>query len=137
MIAKAHLNLNIHVMMTNIIINFKEEFNMARNKKPEYINKLFKIQTSNGFKVDVANYLYNPSYSHEYPNLEREDNNTLTVVRYFKFYNGGGQYEKQIFTLPENKDGNGWQILSPISEEVIEQSNRFSMNKLIKIAETI
>jgi len=56
---------------------------MTRNKKPEYIRKLFKIETSNGFKVDVANYLYNPSYDNDYPNLIKTENNILTVVRYF------------------------------------------------------
>lgn len=109
---------------------------MTRNKKPEYIRKLFKIETSNGFKVDVANYLYNPSYDNDYPNLIKTENNILTVVRYFKFYGGGGQYEKQVFEIPEGSAENTWRILKPISNEVIEESNRFSMNRLIKIAET-
>lgn len=109
---------------------------MTRNKKPEYIRKLFKIETSNGFKVDVANYLYNPSYDNDYPNLLKTDGNILTVVRYFKFYDGSGQYEKEVFEVPETAEENLWRILKPISSEVIEKSNRFSMNKLIKIAET-
>lgn len=109
---------------------------MTRNKKPEYITKLFKIKTSNGFKVDVANYLYNPSYDNDYPNLIKTENNILTVVRYFKFYGGGGQYEKQVFRIPQDSAENTWRILQPISNEVIEESNRFSLNRLIKIAET-
>lgn len=109
---------------------------MTRNKKPEYIRKLFKIETSNGFKVDVANYLYNPSYDNDYPNLMRTDGDILTVVGYFKFYEGSGQYEKQVFRIPQDSAENTWRILQPISSEVIEESNRFSMNRLIKIAET-
>ena len=35
--------------------------NMARNLKPEYINKIRKLEVPNGYKFDIANYLYNPS----------------------------------------------------------------------------
>ena len=34
---------------------------MARNFKPEYINKLRKIN-QNGYTFDISNYLYNPAF---------------------------------------------------------------------------
>lgn len=108
-----------------------------RNKKPENIRKLLKIKTSNGFFADVMNYLYNPSYNHDYPNLIKTENDTLIVVRYFKFYSGSGRYEKEVFKISKSDDKNLFNILNTVSYEVIEESNRFSLNKLISLAEAV
>ena len=108
-----------------------------RNRKPEYIKKLAKIETSNGFKVDLANYLYNPSYNHDYPNLIKRENGTIINVRYFKFYDGGAEYEINIYEAEKKSDDNVWTILKELSHKNIETTGRFSINNLIKIAEAL
>ena len=47
----------------------KEVNNMSRNLKPEYINKIRAIEAPNGYKFDIANYLYNPSFDKSYVNF--------------------------------------------------------------------
>ena len=113
---------------------------MARNSKPEYLRKLLNIKTANGYKVDIGNYLYNPSLDNEYPGLKKvieEDDEHITVsnVYYFKYYNGTGDYIAKTWTAPKN--GDAWQIVNVTDEKIIKASNRFSMNELIKIAESL
>lgn len=113
---------------------------MARNRKPEYLKKLVNIQTANGYKVDIANYLCNPSLDNEYPGLRKvleEDDEHITVsqVFYFKYYNGTGDYIVKTWTAP--KDGSTWQIVNVTEKKTVKSSNRFSLNELIKIAEAI
>ena len=46
---------------------------MARNRTPEYINRIRAIEAPNGFKFDIANYLYNPDLTHEYPSFIKKN----------------------------------------------------------------
>lgn len=114
---------------------------MARNTKRDYLKKLSGIETANGYKIDLANYVYNPSYTHEYPNLtkvieEAADSYTISTVYYFKYYNGVGEYIHTIQTAPKQEAG-VWYICKNKSETVLEKSNRFNLTKLIKLAEAI
>ena len=107
---------------------------MARNRTPEYINRIRKLEAPNGFKFDIANYLYNPSYEHEYPNFTKViategELETVKNIYYFKHYDGSGEYIAQTFQRKKNV--NGWQIVSHVKEETIERSNRFNVQKLL------
>lgn len=39
---------------------------MSRNRTPAYINRFRKMEAPNGYKFDIANYLYNPAYGYDY-----------------------------------------------------------------------
>jgi hypothetical protein len=111
---------------------------MARNLKRDYLKKLLGIETRNGYKIDINNYIYNPSHHHEYPGLIKttgETETTITKTRfyYMKYWDGTGEYIKETYT--GDKNGDTWQILTDRTEEKIEASNRFNLNKLIAIAE--
>lgn len=114
---------------------------MSRNLKKDYLKKLLGIETRNGYKVDVTNYVCNPAYNHDYPNLtkiisETPEAITISTVYYFKYYNGGGEYIHTIHTAPNEKAGT-WYIAKDKTESVLETSSRFSLNKLIELAEAI
>ena len=40
------------------------------------LKKLSEITTNNGFKIDLANYIYNPSYDYDYPSLVKQTGET-------------------------------------------------------------
>jgi len=114
---------------------------MARNLKPANLKKLSQIKTSNGFKIDLANYMYNPSYDHEYPNLiqcthETSTERFYTTVKYFKRYNGTGYYSMETYSHKID-DSNSWSIANSLKETELEDANRFSMKHLIELAEQI
>ena len=107
---------------------------MSRNLKPEYINKIRAIEAPNGYKFDIANYLYNPSFDNEYPAFikmisETEDTQTFRRVYYFKYYNGTGEYIEEVFT--RKKNGEAWQVVSCRTEKLLEASNRYNVKKLL------
>ncbi len=110
---------------------------MNRNLKPEYINKIRAIEPPNGYKFDIANYLYNPAYGYDYPafiKLISEDGEKQIYRRiyYFKYYNGTGEYRRETFTRIKN--GGAWQVVNgskEYSDEVIETANRFNIKKLL------
>lgn len=107
---------------------------MSRNMKPDYLKKLLHTETPNGYKFDIANYLHNPSYDCEYPAFHKtvsEDETTRTICRvyYFKYYNGTGEYIREVFSVPTSKGG--WAVTRSVSKEILETSNRFNLNKLI------
>ena len=109
---------------------------MARNLKKDYILKLIKTDTQNGYKFDLANYLYNPSYDYEYPSFTKvisEDEETKTVrdVLYFKHYDGTGEYLSKIKTFRKADEEGGWAIATKVSSEILEVSNRFNLKTLI------
>lgn len=115
---------------------------MARNLKKENIKKLASIETSNGFKIDLANYAYNPSFNHEYPNLKKLVNETETEreyknIYYFKYYDGTGKYFAETYTSKKNNDGNVWSITTNRNQIELEENNRFNLKKLIALAENI
>lgn len=104
---------------------------MARNLSAANLKKLASIEV-NGYKADIANYVYNPSYEHEYPHLRKEiAENEFSTVYYFKHYDGTGEY---IHAVYKGDGSNGWQIIKNVSEKVIEAANRFSMKKLMELA---
>lgn len=114
---------------------------MARNLKPANLKKLSQIITSNGFKIDLANYIYNPSYNHEYPNLIKLTHETsterfYTTVKYFKRHNGTGYYSLETYSHKIDPS-NSWSIANNVKETELEESNRFSMKHLIELAEAI
>jgi len=114
---------------------------MARNLKPANLKKLSQIKTQNGFKVDLANYMYNPSYDHEYPNLikmthKTESERFYTNVKYFKRYNGIGYYSVETYSHVIDLSST-WSIANKVKETELEESNRFSMKHLIELAEAI
>lgn len=107
---------------------------MARNRKIEYINKIRKIEAPNGYKFDLANYLYNPSYEYDYPSFikkisEDETTETYRRVFYFKYCGGSGEYQEEIYTRVKN--GDSWQIAKNRTENTLEKANRFNVNKLL------
>jgi len=115
---------------------------MARNLKKENLKKLAGIQTTNGFKIDLANYIYNPSYNHNYPSLikltgETETEKQYTRVYYFKHYNGTGEYILETYTHQKTNDGNPWQISKKQKEIKLEDNNRFNLKHLIELTEQI
>lgn len=114
---------------------------MARNLKKENLKKLSQVVTSNGFKIDLANYIYNPSHDHDYPSLvkltgETETEKQYIRVYYFKYYNGTGNYFVETYSTQKNKDNNSWCITTNHKETELETSNRFNLKRLIELAET-
>lgn len=115
---------------------------MAKNLKKENLKKLSQVTTSNGFKIDLANYIYNPSYEHDYPSLNKQIGETETEkqymkVYYFKYYGGTGKYFMETYTSEKSKDGNMWTITKNNKKTELEASNRFSLKHLIELAEAI
>lgn len=113
---------------------------MARNKKKEYIKKLLGIQTTNGYKVDIMNYLYNPALDNEYPALRKKieetpDHITYSTVYFMKYYDGTAEYKEKVYTAPNTKDT--WNVVTTETERVIEPGKRFSLDKLIQLTEAI
>ena len=114
---------------------------MARNLKPANLKKLSQIKTTNGFRIDLPNYMYNPSYDHEYPNLiqctnETESERFYTNIKYFKRHNGTGYYSTEAYSHKIDPS-NSWSIVNSLKETELEESNRFSMKHLIELAEQI
>jgi len=114
---------------------------MARNLKRENLKKLQAIKTTNGFKIDLANYMYNPSFNHEYPNLikltsQTETEKFYTNVSYFKHYNGTGEYIMETYSHKIDPT-NSWSIANNSKQTEIESSNRFSLKHLIELTEQI
>lgn len=113
---------------------------MARNLKKDYLKKLLGIETANGYKIDINNYVCNPSHDNEYPGLRKKidetpEKVTYSQVYYFKYYDGTGEYLHKVYSAPNN--GDTWNIVTKESETVLETSNRFNLNKLIQYAETL
>jgi hypothetical protein len=113
---------------------------MSRNLKSENLKKLSQVKTSNGFKIDLANYMYNPSYDHEYPSLVKLTSETETEkqymrVYYFKYYGGTGEYLIETYSSKKNDDENPWSITTNRKEIKLEENNRFNLKHLIEIAE--
>lgn len=108
---------------------------MSRNRKPEYIKKILAIEAPNGYKFDLANYLYNPSYGNDYPAFQKKiaetaETETYRRVYYFKYYGGTGEYLEEIFT--RRKAGSSWQVVSGRKEKVLASSNRYNVKKLLE-----
>lgn len=113
---------------------------MSRNLKKDYLKKLLGIETRNGYKIDIVNYIYNPSLDNDYPGLvkvieETDTEITKQRVTFFKGYGGTGIYQLETYTIPKN--GDTWNICSQVKTKDIETSNRFNLNRLIAIAETL
>lgn len=111
---------------------------MKRNLSNENIKKLSMIETKNGFKVDVGNYIYNPSYDYDYPSLfkkieETETHKKYVRIKYFKYYDGTGKYFLETFT--NEKSDKIWNVSNNIKKTELEESNRFSLKHLIELAE--
>lgn len=114
---------------------------MARNLKRDYLKKLLSIETKNGYTVDIDNYIYNPSFNNEYPNLskkisETEKTETIRYYRYFKHYDGMGKYEFEDIVFDKEKNDTGWRTSTNSKRTIIMDGvKRFSMKKLIELAE--
>ena len=107
---------------------------MARNLKKDYIKKILSMEAPNGYKFDIANYLYNPAYGNDYPAFQKviaetEDTETIRRVYYMKHYDGTGEYIAETFT--RKKDGDAWQIVQGRTEEILEAANRYNVKKLL------
>ena len=107
---------------------------MARNRTPEYINKVRAIEAPNGYKFDIANYLYNPAYGNEYPAFikmidETEGTQTFRRVYYFKYHDGSGEYIAEEYTV--EKGSGSWQIAKNRTETILERATRYSIKKLL------
>ena len=107
---------------------------MARNLKKDYIKKILSMEAPNGYKFDIANYLYNPAYGNDYPAFQKviaetEDTETIRRVYYMKHYDGTGEYIAETFT--RKKDGDAWQIVKGRTEEILEAANRYNVKKLL------
>lgn len=111
---------------------------MSRNLKPEYIRKLIKTEAPKGYKFDLANYLHNPSYAHEYPSFCKtisEDDSAIIQRRvyYMKHYDGSGEYLERMMTFEKTDDGQVWKIAKKVTENILETSNRFNLKKLLAL----
>ena len=89
----------------------------------------------NGYKFDIANYLYNPAHGNEYPAFvkkisENSETETFRRVYYFKYYDGTGEYLAETYT--RKKNGDTWQVISNRTEEKLESGNRYNVNKLLE-----
>lgn len=107
---------------------------MARNRTAAYINKIRAIEAPNGYKFDIANYLYNPDCTNDYPAFkkmidETETTETFRRVYYIKHWDGTGSYKAEEYT--REKDGGDWQVVKNRTESVLEQSNRYNVKKLL------
>ena len=108
---------------------------MARNRTPEYINRIRKIEAPNGFKFDIANYLYNPDLTHDYPNFIKKiaddgELETFKSVYFMKYYDGTGEYIAE--TYQRKKFGDKWQVVSNRTVTPLEAANRFNIKKLLE-----
>lgn len=106
---------------------------MKRNFKKDYLKKLVNTEI-NGYKFDLANYLHNPHCEYDYPSFEKiinSDDEYIKVERiyYFKYYDGSGQYLKKVYKIPNNN--NNWNVIYTLSDKILEESNRFNLNKLL------
>lgn len=113
---------------------------MARNRKKDYIKKLLSIRTANGYKIDIGNYLYNPSFDNDYPALrkvieETPDTITFSTVCFMKYYDGTAEYKERIYSAPNT--GDTWNIVDRESERVLETAKRFSLTRLVELCESI
>lgn len=113
---------------------------MAKNLKKDYLRKLAALETSNGYKIDLANYIYNPAHDHTYPAFrkvieETAENITYSEVGYFKYYNGTGEYFTKTWTAPKNSGT--WVVIRDTHETKLEGSNRFSLSRLTELTEAI
>ena len=113
---------------------------MSRNLKKDYLKKLYNITTNNGYRVHLNQYIYGFAHGDEYPKLykvieETPETKTISSVYYFKYYNGTGKYFHEIYKVPNNHDTVN--IVTERQETELEASNRFNLNKLIQLAETI
>lgn len=112
---------------------------MSRNLKRDNLKKLAGIETKNGYKIDLINYIYNPNLMYEYPTLkkvikETDEARTISTIYYFKYYNGTGEYFHRIHQEPKENDS-AWYVTKRDQETVLESANRFNLNKLIQYAE--
>lgn len=113
---------------------------MAKNLKKDYIKKLAALETSNGYKIDLANYIYNPTFHHNYPSFrkvleETETAITYSEVGYFKYYDGTGEYFVKIYTAPKSEGA--WTFISEKEETKLETSSRFSLSRLTELTEAL
>ena len=110
---------------------------MSKNLKPEYIRKLLKLDVPNGYKFDLGNYLYNPAHGNEYPSFrkviaETADILTYRTVRYFKYHDGSGDYEEEIYDVKKaDQKASSWAICHNVRVNTLEASPRFSLKKLL------
>jgi len=109
---------------------------MARNLKMDYLKKLMGTTTPNGYEFDLANYVHNPSYDHEYPSFRKtlfEDDEALTVreVFYLKHYNGTGEYVAKTMDYKKSEACGGWNVAKNVRTEYLGEGNRFSLKTLV------
>jgi len=67
---------------------------------------------------------------------ETETERFYTTVKYFKRYNGTGYYSTETYSHKIN-NSNSWSIANSLKETELEESKRFSMKRLIELAEQI
>lgn len=115
---------------------------MKKNLSTAYLARLFemaKTPTENGYVCDVANYVYNPSWGHQYPTFVKTlsddgENVVIREIRYFKRYDGTGTYESADYSYSKAADeaGNPWRVMREIGTKTLEDGcKRFSLEKLI------
>ena len=111
---------------------------MARNLKVGYLKKLRDLETKNGYKVHLSQYIYGFAHGDEYPKLrklveETPDELKYREVYYFKYYDGTGKYFYKEYSVPNNDDLVNF--VSDTKETELESGNRFNLNKLVALAE--
>lgn len=111
---------------------------MAKNLKVAYLKKLRDLETKNGYKVHLSQYIYGFAHGDEYPKLRKLISETPEVLKYsevyyFKYYNGTGKYFYKEYEVPNNNDVVNF--VRESQEKELENSNRFSLNKLVALAE--
>lgn len=109
---------------------------MTKNLKKDYLMKLAAIRTKNGYKCDVANYVYNPAYGYEYPNFvkileENEEKKVVSRIYFFRHYDGRAEIKERIYDV--SKAEGSWVIERNAKTTVLAELGkaRFSLNQLI------
>ena len=115
----------------------EKEKNMSRNLKKDYLKKLLGISTENGYKIDIANYIYNPATDNDYPTLRKKidetpEKITISQVYFMRFWDGTAEYREKIYTAPVTNET--WCITSEVSERTLEKAGRFNLKRLQELA---
>lgn len=116
--------------------------NKTTTKKLNFIKK-YKDVNINGFRLDIASYLYGFRFGDEYPKMNRITYNadgvaTLEEIGFFKHYDRSAEYYYKIHTFtPEEskqlKNNETFCYCDSSSEKTITPATRFNFNDILNL----
>lgn len=103
----------------------------------------YKAININGFEIDLMSLVYGFAHGDEYPKLKKKEDTgdriKFTCYYYFKHYDGTGEYLcEEYFADKKEIDPSkniNYFIAKDRKERIIENSNRFNLNRLIALCE--